>query len=131
MNAVSSVLDSSNIYGANCQEADSVRDQTSNIGLLRVVPQPLIPRSDRMPISPPVDPSSFCRSPRPNLKPCFLFGDFRDNENPGMKLKDIILHSQFFTKRVPLGVILTLWSGFLLSVESNFLIALVLRYYAL
>lgn len=84
MNLVTSHIDASNIYGVNCEEAESVRDTTSRIGLLRVVPLP-VSRSDRMPISPPADPSSFCRSPRPSLKPCFLFGDFRDNENPGMK----------------------------------------------
>lgn len=76
-------MDGSNIYGVNCEEAESVRDREGNLGLLRVVPLP-VRRSDRMPISPPVAPGSFCRSPRPSVKPCFLFADFRDNENPSM-----------------------------------------------
>lgn len=76
-------MDGSNIYGISCQEAETVRDRQGNLGLLRVVPLP-VARSDRMPISPPADPGSFCRSPRPSVKPCFLFADFRDNENPSM-----------------------------------------------
>lgn len=76
-------MDGSNIYGVSCQEAETVRDRQGNLGLLRVVPLP-VARSDRMPISPPADPGSFCRSPRPSVKPCFLFADFRDNENPSM-----------------------------------------------
>ncbi|XP_078362136.1 peroxidasin homolog [Oculina patagonica] len=90
INLVSSYMDGSNIYGANCQEAETVRDQTSNIGLIRVVPLP-VPRSDRMPISPPAEPGTFCRSPRPSVKPCFLFADFRDNENPTLMTLHILI----------------------------------------
>ena len=89
-------MDGSNIYGVSCQEAETVRDREGNLGLLRVVPLP-VPRSDRMPISPPADPGSFCRSPRPSVKPCFLFADFRDNENPSMyHMYDMLFYNKQF-----------------------------------
>lgn len=90
VNLVSSYMDASNIYGVSTAEAETVRDRKSNIGLLRVVPLP-VPRSDRMPLSPPANPSLFCRSPRPTLKPCFHFADFRDNENPTLMTLHILL----------------------------------------
>ena len=74
------------VYGANCEEAESLRDKIANTGALRVLPLP-VRRSDRMPILPEASPESFCKSPRPAVRPCFLAGDFRRvNENPGKNL---------------------------------------------
>lgn len=78
------------VYGANCEEAESLRDKIANTGALRVLPLP-VRRSDRMPILPEASPESFCKSPRPAVRPCFLAGDFRRvNENPGKNLWDNI-----------------------------------------
>ena len=78
----SAFIDGSQIYGANCREAEFLRDRRANLGLLRVVPFPL--SSAKSPILPKAERQTFCRSPNPAMKPCFLAGDeTRVNENQG------------------------------------------------
>lgn len=82
------------VYGANCEEAESLRDKIANTGALRVLPLP-VRRSDRMPILPEASPESFCKSLRPAVRPCFLAGDFRRvNENPGKNLCGTAIHQE-------------------------------------
>lgn len=82
VNSVSAFIDGSQIYGANYEEAERLRDRRANLGLLRVLPFP--GSSIRSPVLPKAEPESYCRSQDPSRKPCILAGDHRRvNENPG------------------------------------------------
>ncbi|XP_078362200.1 peroxidasin-like, partial [Oculina patagonica] len=82
VNTVSAFIDGSQVYGANCQEAELLRDRKANLGLLRVVPFPT--SSAKSPILPEAGSQTFCRSPNTAMKPCFIAGDSRINENPAL-----------------------------------------------
>ncbi|KAJ7374149.1 hypothetical protein OS493_009487 [Desmophyllum pertusum] len=83
VNIVSAYIDGSQVYGANCKEAELLRDRNANLGLLRVRPFPS--SFAKFPILPEAVPETFCRSPNPARKPCLLAGDHRrTNENQAL-----------------------------------------------
>ena len=95
VNIVSAFIDGSQIYGANCEEAELIRDRKANLGLLRVIPFPGI--STKSPILPKAGPELYCRSSNPTEKPCFHSGDYRRvNGNPGTYEKNF-----YYTVRPP------------------------------
>ena len=80
-NILSSYIDASHIYGVNQGESNDVRDLRSTAGLLRTMPQNISTLEDLLPKA---NPHTFCRTPDPRNRPCFLTGDFRrNNENQG------------------------------------------------
>ena len=80
MNTITAFIDASNVYGSTEKLAKSLR--TGKLGLLKDLPHPdgmglanLLPPQ-------PEDSEEFCPSLDP-IRPCFLSGDIRNNENQG------------------------------------------------
>lgn len=79
LNAQTSYIDSSQVYGASLQESNSLRTMTG--GLLKITP------TDDLDIL-PHDNRTFCKTPK---NYCFIAGDFRVNQNYML----ITLHTLF------------------------------------
>ena len=77
-------MDGSQVYGSDEETAESLRNPNANLGLLLV--EPFITSGGQSILPPAEDDEeeeSFCRSPNPEEKPCFVAGDVRVNENHG------------------------------------------------
>ncbi|KAJ7374155.1 hypothetical protein OS493_009495 [Desmophyllum pertusum] len=77
-NTITAYIDGSNVYGSSDEEAADLRDRN---GLLRTMKPPHGCPMKRL--LPAQDPDLFCESRDP-LRPCFVAGDERANENPGL-----------------------------------------------
>ncbi|XP_038056702.1 peroxidasin homolog isoform X2 [Patiria miniata] len=91
INQITSYIDGSNVYGSTKGQADNLRDYTNNLGRLKAGPivessgKRLLPFNRDTPID--------CqRDVNESPIPCFLAGDFRNNEQLGL----LSLHTLWF-----------------------------------
>ena len=96
MNEITSYVDGSQVYGSDKDTADRLRDHKSGLGLLLVTP---FVNSNGQSALPEAEEEEFCRSPKPEEKPCFKAGDIRVNENQGMMMLLIIFGGSIIGSR--------------------------------
>ena len=87
VNTITAYVDASNVYGSEKELAESLR---THDGLLKDMKHPHgCPLKNLLPAQ---SPEVFCVSKDP-LKPCFVTGDERNNENPGENSRCSLTHN--------------------------------------